>query len=105
MVTERGGEVEAQPVNHTAQYRAEVFVPGIQAHFYRVARKGNVHLPKIQPLSCRHTLLQLDETHGLSPYPCDALRDGMLHLNARIDFKKVRCPLLVDEKLHRGCPA
>ena len=64
-------------------------MPGVQTHFNGIADEGNVGLPKGQLFSSRNALLQLDQADGLAAHPRNAFGDGVLNLDARIDFEKV----------------
>ena len=96
---ELGRQVAAQGMDDTAEHRIEVFVPGIEAHLDGVADAGDVALVEYKPLARGHALLHLDEADWLAAHARDAFGDGVLDLDTRVDFEKVRLALLVHQKL------
>ena len=104
MSTGLGRQVAAQGMDDTAEHRIEVLVPGVEAHLDGVAGTGDVALVECQPLSRRHALLHLDEADWLAAHARDAFGDGVLDLDTRVDFEKIRLALLVHQKLD-GCRA
>src|SRR5215510_14434257 len=102
---ERRGRREAEFVYHTAQHRAEILVPGVKTHLNGIANKGNVVLVKGKLFTRGYALLQFHQTDGMALHPDDTLGDPVLDLDTWIDFEKVGFPLLINQKLDRGCAA